>query len=101
MWERQCNLTFKHCHVQAGPQRKEAMSRETMMECIKVAGRPEITTMDITGGAPEMHPDLEWLIGELAALNKRLIVRGNLVVMLEPAYRHYLEFFDLIFKLYE
>ena len=90
---RQCNLTCKHCHVQAGPQRKEAMSRETMMECIKVAGRPEITTMDITGGAPEMHPDLEWLIGELAALNKRLIVRSNLVVMLEPAYRHYIDVF--------
>ncbi|MFO7715135.1 arsenosugar biosynthesis radical SAM (seleno)protein ArsS [Desulfosarcina sp.] len=90
---RQCNLTCKHCHVQAGPQRKEAMSRETIIECIKVASRPEITTIDITGGAPEMHPDLEWLIGELASLNKRLIVRSNLVVMLEPAYRHYMDVF--------
>jgi radical SAM/Cys-rich protein len=90
---RQCNLTCKHCHVQAGPQRKEAMRRETMMECIKVAGRSEITTIDITGGAPEMHPDLEWLIGELAALKKRLIVRSNLVVMLEPSYRHYMDVF--------
>ena len=90
---RQCNLTCKHCHVQAGPQRKEAMRRETMAECIKVAGRSEITTIDITGGAPEMHPDLEWLIGELAALNKRLIVRSNLVVMLEPSYRHYMDIF--------
>lgn len=90
---RQCNLTCKHCHVQAGPQRKEAMNRDTMMECIKVAGRSEITTIDITGGAPEMHPDLEWLVGELSALKKRLIVRSNLVVMLEPAYRHYMDVF--------
>jgi radical SAM/Cys-rich protein len=90
---RQCNLTCKHCHVQAGPQRKEAMSRETMMECIKVAGRSEITTIDITGGAPEKHPDLVWLIVELSALKKRLIVRSNLVVMLEPAYRHYMVVF--------
>lgn len=90
---RHCNLTCKHCHVQAGPNRKEAMGRETMMECIKVAGRPEITTIDITGGAPEMNPDLEWLIDELAGLKKRLIVRSNLVVMLEPAYRHYMDVF--------
>jgi radical SAM/Cys-rich protein len=88
---RQCNLMCKHCHVQAGPQRREAMSRDTLTECIKVAGRPEITTIDITGGAPEMHPDFEWLIGELAALKKRLIVRSNLVVLLDPAYRHYLD----------
>jgi radical SAM/Cys-rich protein len=90
---RQCNLNCKHCHVEAGPHRKEAMSRETMMECIKVAGRSEITTIDITGGAPEMHPDLEWLIGELSVLKKRLIVRSNLVVMLEPAYRHFMDVF--------
>jgi radical SAM/Cys-rich protein len=90
---RRCNLTCKHCHVQAGPQRTEKMSLETMMHCIEAAKCKEITTIDITGGAPEMHPDLEWLIGKLAALKKRLIVRSNLLVMLEPDYRHYMEVF--------
>lgn len=90
---RRCNLTCKHCHVQAGPHRKEMMSRETMNHCIEAAGCKPITTIDITGGAPEMHPDLEWLLGKLTALEKRLIVRSNLVVMREPAYRRYLDLF--------
>jgi radical SAM/Cys-rich protein len=90
---RRCNLTCKHCHVQAGPQRTEMMSRETMQHCIQAANRAAVSTVDITGGAPEMHPDLEWLVGELAALKKRLIVRSNLLVMLEPAYRHFMEVF--------
>jgi radical SAM/Cys-rich protein len=90
---RRCNLACKHCHVQAGPQRTEMMSRETMRSCIAVASNKEISTVDITGGAPEMHPDLEWLIGELAALKKRLIVRSNLLVMREPAYRHCMDVF--------
>lgn len=90
---RRCNLTCKHCHVQAGPQRTEMMSREIMRHCIQAAGRKEISTIDITGGAPEMHPELEWLIGEIAGLNKRLIVRSNLVVMRDPDYRRYLDIF--------
>jgi radical SAM/Cys-rich protein len=90
---RRCNLTCKHCHVQAGPQNSEEMSRETMHQCIQAAASEGITTIDITGGAPEMHPDLEWLIGELVPLKKRLIIRSNLVVMLEPAYRHFMEVF--------
>jgi radical SAM/Cys-rich protein len=90
---RRCNLTCKHCHVEAGPHRTEMMSRQTMNHCIEAARCKEITTLDITGGAPEMHPDLEWLLGRLTALKKRLIVRSNLVVMLEPAYRRYIDLF--------
>ena len=90
---RQCNLSCKHCHVQAGPHRTEMMSRQIMKHCIDAAGRKEISTIDITGGAPEMHPDLEWLIGELSVLKKRVIVRSNLLVMLEPAYRHFMDVF--------
>lgn len=90
---RRCNMACKHCHVQAGPDRPEAMSRETMMHCIHAAGSPGISTVDITGGAPEMHPDLEWLIEKLSALQKRLMVRSNLSVMLEPAYRHFMDVF--------
>jgi MoaA/NifB/PqqE/SkfB family radical SAM enzyme len=90
---RRCNLACKNCHVQAGPQRTEMMSQETMTSCIAAAGNKEVSTVDITGGAPEMQPDLAWLIGKLAALKKRLIVRSNLLVMLEPAYRHYMGVF--------
>jgi radical SAM/Cys-rich protein len=90
---RRCNMACKHCHVQAGPERTEMMNRETMMHCIHAAGSQGISTIDITGGAPEMHPDLEWLLGELAVLKKRLIVRSNLSVMLEPAYRQFIEIF--------
>lgn len=90
---RRCNLTCKHCHVQAGPHRTEVMGRQTMKHCIEAAGCRQITTIDITGGAPEMHPDLEWLVSKLAVLKKRLIVRSNLVVMREPAYRRYLDLF--------
>jgi radical SAM/Cys-rich protein len=90
---RRCNLTCKHCHVQAGPERTEMMSRETMTHCMNAAAHRKITTIDITGGAPELHPDLEWLLGEAAALKKRLIVRSNLVVMRDPAYRRYLDLF--------
>lgn len=88
---RKCNLACKHCHVQAGPHRTEMMSRATLTQCIEAADRKEISTIDITGGAPEMHPDLEWLIGELAHLKKRLIVRSNLVVLLDPAFRHFMD----------
>jgi radical SAM/Cys-rich protein len=90
---RRCNLACKHCHVQAGPQRTEMMSRKTMTHCIEAAGCEAISTVDITGGAPELHPDLEWLIGKLAALKKRLIVRSNLLIMLDPIYRRYMDAF--------
>lgn len=90
---RRCNLACKHCHVQAGPQRTEMMSRETMGLCIEAAACKQISTIDITGGAPEMHPDLAWLIGRLAPLNKRLIVRSNLLIMLEPDFTHFMGLF--------
>jgi radical SAM/Cys-rich protein len=90
---RRCNLSCKHCHVQAGPGRTEIMSHDTLEHCIRAARHPEVTIIDITGGAPELHPELEWLIGELADLKKRLIVRSNLVVMLQPDYRRFMEIF--------
>lgn len=90
---RRCNLSCKHCHIQAGPWRMEMMPRATMAHCIRAAANDEVTTVDITGGAPELHPGLEWLVQQLAELGKRLLVRSNLVILLEPAYRHLMEFF--------
>jgi radical SAM/Cys-rich protein len=90
---RRCNLSCKHCHVQAGPLRTEMMSREILAHCVHAAGHAGVTTIDITGGAPELHPDIEWLVQAMAGLGKRLIVRSNLVVLLEPAHWHLMEFF--------
>ena len=61
---RLCNLTCKHCHVEAGPSRTEIMDRRVMEACLAVCKEQGIRTIDITGGAPEMNPDFEWLVEE-------------------------------------
>jgi radical SAM/Cys-rich protein len=90
---RRCNLACKHCHLKAGPGRRESMSRETLAHCLRIAAHPAITTVDITGGAPELHPDLEWLIREMAGLGKRLLVRSNLLMLLENDYQRLMHCF--------
>ena len=57
-----CNLECRHCHVQAGPQRTEVMSKEVMEQCLDVLKNHSIPTIDITGGSPEMHPHLPWFL---------------------------------------
>lgn len=78
---RLCNLTCRHCHLEAGPARTEIMSRETMAEVIACAGRFAFPSIDITGGAPEMNPHLLELLEGLAPHTSRLILRSNLVAM--------------------
>src|SRR5512140_3346169 len=73
-----CNLRCRHCHLEAGPGRKEIMSRETMREIVSLAGRFPFQIIDITGGAPEMVPDLPFLVEGLAPLVPRLMLRTNL-----------------------
>lgn len=78
-----CNQTCKHCHVDAGPDRKEIMTRETMQQCIDVLQRnDQFKTVDLTGGAPEMNPDFRWFIEKLSALDRHIIVRCNLTIIL-------------------
>ena len=75
-----CNQVCKHCHVDAGPDRKEIMTRETMQQCLDVlAANSSFTTVDLTGGAPELNPDFRWFVEEIKKLNKHIIVRCNLV----------------------
>ncbi|MEX0866052.1 MAG: radical SAM protein, partial [Pirellulales bacterium] len=57
-----CNQTCTHCHVDAGPDRRESMSRETAEAVIRVLEQTDIPTLDITGGAPEMNPNFRWLV---------------------------------------
>jgi radical SAM/Cys-rich protein len=82
-----CNLACRHCHVEAGPSGAAAMSREVMERCLEVLRRHPIPTIDLTGGAPELHPDFRWFLGECAALGRRLLVRSNLAVLLEEGSR--------------
>jgi radical SAM/Cys-rich protein len=88
-----CNLCCRHCHVESSADRTEELSRENMEACLQAATRPEITTLDITGGAPEMHSHLAWFIRQAASIGKRLIVRSNGAILLDDPYRQYLDIY--------
>ena len=88
-----CNLQCKHCHVNAGPDRKEIMTRDILESCLNVLKSTEISTIDITGGAPEMNPHLEWFLYETAKLNRRLMVRTNLVILASEKYTKYIDIY--------
>lgn len=78
-----CNQTCRHCHVDAGPDRKEIMTKETMLQCIDVLRKNEqLTTVDLTGGAPEMNPNFRWFVEEISKLGRHIIVRCNLTIIL-------------------
>lgn len=76
-----CNQVCKHCHVDAGPDRKEMMTRDTMLLCLDAIQKTKVHTIDITGGAPEMHPDFRWFVDQLSTLGKKIIVRCNLTIL--------------------
>lgn len=77
-----CNQTCSHCHVDAGPDRKEIMTRETMRECLQVIENTEVHTLDLTGGAPEMNPHFRWFVAEATKLGVQdIIVRSNLTIL--------------------
>ncbi|NJD90037.1 MAG: radical SAM/Cys-rich domain protein [Geobacter sp.] len=88
-----CDLACKHCHLEAGPDRRELMSLETVNDVIACAGRFRFDTIDITGGAPELLPHLPRLITGLAPLAGKLIVRTNLVALARPESRPLLELY--------
>ena len=76
-----CNQTCRHCHVDAGPDRREVMSRDTMALCLRALASTRIPTVDITGGAPELNPDFRWLVEQVTAVGRHVIDRCNLTVM--------------------
>ena len=93
-----CNQVCKHCHVDAGPDRKEIMTRKTMLLCLEaLANNPSVGIVDITGGAPELNPDFRWFVESIKALGKHIIVRCNLTIILANK-----RFYDLpdFFKLH-
>jgi radical SAM/Cys-rich protein len=85
---RVCNQTCVHCHVDAGPDRRESMSRATADLALDVLARTVIPTVDITGGAPEMCPQFEHLVRGARALGRHVMDRCNLTILLAPRYAH-------------
>ncbi len=78
-----CNQTCKHCHLSAGPDRKENMDRQTVEEILTYASRWQFDTIDITGGAPELNPNLPYLISEISGMAHKVIFRSNLTAFNE------------------
>ena len=77
-----CNQVCDHCHVDAGPDRKEIMTRDTMKQCLEIIKTSGAHTLDLTGGAPEMNPDFRWFVEEAAKVGiKDFIVRSNLTII--------------------
>jgi radical SAM/Cys-rich protein len=89
-----CNLTCVHCHVNAGPRRKEIMTRETIDRVIDWLAKTDIRIVDLTGGAPEMIPDFRYFVERVTALpvSRHIIDRCNLTILLEPGYEDLPEF---------
>jgi radical SAM/Cys-rich protein len=76
-----CNQVCRHCHVDASPTRTESLSRAGVERCIELLSLyPEIRNLDLTGGAPELHPDFEWMVQQARALGRHVMVRHNLTV---------------------
>ncbi len=77
-----CNQVCAHCHVDAGPDRKEIMTVATMEQILEVLRTSDVNTLDLTGGAPEMNPNFRWFVEEASKIGvKDFIVRSNLTII--------------------
>lgn len=93
-----CNLACRHCYLECAPTNTEAMSREVLQACLDAFGNGGFSTIDITGGSPEMHPDFSWFLAEAGRIARekeqgRVIVRSNLTLLGKPEYAHFLQEF--------
>jgi radical SAM/Cys-rich protein len=89
---RYCNQACLHCHVEAGPGRKEMMQRETVEAVLRFLERSKIPVVDITGGAPELNPNFDYLVKSCVGLKRHVIDRCNLTVLFEPGKDYLPEF---------
>jgi radical SAM/Cys-rich protein len=89
-----CNLTCVHCHVNAGPKRREIITRQTIDRIVNWLAKSDIPTVDLTGGAPEMIPDFRYFVEHVDGLRppRKIIDRCNLTILLEPGYEDLGEF---------
>ncbi len=87
-----CNQSCTHCHVNAGPHRTELMERETVALVLEFLERKGLSSLDLTGGAPEMNPHFRDLVQDARRLGVRVIDRCNLTILLQPGYEDLAEF---------
>jgi len=87
-----CNLSCTHCHVNAGPRRKELMDKDTIDIVLDVIKARNVKTLDLTGGAPEMNPHFRYLVQEARALGVEVIDRCNITILSEPGYEDLAQF---------
>jgi len=87
-----CNLSCTHCHVNAGPTRKELMSLETINLVLAYVNKHEIKTLDLTGGAPEMNPHFRYLVEQARSIGVHVMDRCNLTVLQEPGFEDLAQF---------
>ena len=83
-----CNQACSHCHVDASPIRTEMMSNDIIKLIPKVIKANNIKLLDITGGAPELHPKFKQLVKEVRSLNVEVMDRCNLTILKEPGYEN-------------
>lgn len=89
---KRCNQTCAHCHVDAGPDRAEVMPPEVVEACLRLLEQSSIPTLDITGGAPELHPQFDAIVRRARALGRHVIDRCNLTITRLPNYAYLPEF---------
>jgi len=82
-----CNQTCRHCHVDAGPDRRETMQDTVLDAALRLVERAQISTVDLTGGAPELHPRFRELVTRLTALGVQVLDRCNLTILRVPRFR--------------
>ncbi len=88
-----CNQACKHCHVDAGPNRTEVMTRSTMDRILDFLRASDIQVVDITGGAPELVPHFRYLVEQIREMDRRVMIRCNLTVIFEPGQEDLPEFY--------
>lgn len=87
-----CNQTCQHCHVNAGPKRTELMTEQTIDDILSILNLPDIHTLDLTGGAPEMNPLFRGLVSQATSMGIKVIDRCNLSILSEPGYEDLTDF---------
>jgi radical SAM/Cys-rich protein len=90
---RYCNQACIHCHVESGPNRTEMMSRDSVEGVLSFLAATKIPTIDITGGAPELNPNFDYLVESAVGLGRHVMDRCNLTVIFEPGKEYLPEFF--------
>lgn len=88
-----CNMSCKHCHVKAGPNRSEVMAKATIDQVLDVIRHQDMQTLDITGGAPEMNPHFTYLVRQAKTAGYHVIVRSNLTIFFEDGYEKLPDFY--------